>query len=90
MANINNMPFSFDRNVSKLISKLSLSNINSKDADGIVLTNNIITKNSTKIGNLDLINRSFAFPKNVIVKEVNVVSSIQELVFQTNATKNNE
>jgi len=69
MANINNMPFSFDRNVSKLISKLSLSNINSKDADGIVLTNNIITKNSTKVGNIDLINRSFTFPKNVQIEK---------------------
>ncbi len=41
-------------------------------------------------GIVDFTSEHFLVPKNVIVKEVNVVSSIQELVFQTNATKNNE
>ena len=64
MVNINNMPFSFDRDTSKLISKLSISNFNSVNADGITLTNNIIESNSNFIGTLKLVNRNFSFPEN--------------------------
>lgn len=64
MVNINNMPFSFDRDTSKLISKLSISNFNSVNADGITLTNNIIESNSNFIGTLKLVNRNFNFPEN--------------------------
>ena len=42
MENINNVPFSFDRNVSKWITKLGISHADSSFADGVTLTNNII------------------------------------------------
>jgi hypothetical protein len=42
MENINNVPFSFDRNVSKLIAKLGISHANNSFADGITLTNTVI------------------------------------------------
>lgn len=42
MENINNMPFSFDRNTSKWIAKLGTSHIESSFADGITLSNVII------------------------------------------------
>lgn len=42
MENINNMPFSFDRNTSKWIAKLSTSHTESSFADGITLSNVII------------------------------------------------
>lgn len=42
MENINNMPFSFDRNTSKWIAKLGTSHTESSFADGITLSNVII------------------------------------------------
>lgn len=42
MENINNMPFSFNRNTSKWIAKLGVSHADNSFADGITLTNNII------------------------------------------------
>lgn len=42
MENINNVPFSFDRNTSKWIAKLGTSHANSSFADGITLTNVVI------------------------------------------------
>jgi len=42
MENINNVPFSFDRNVSKWIAKLGVSHADNSFADGITLSNNII------------------------------------------------
>lgn len=44
MEDINNIPFSFDRNVSKWIAKLGTSHANNSFSDGITLTN-IITNN---------------------------------------------
>ena len=41
MENINNMPFSFDRNVSKWIAKLGQSHAENSFAEGIVLSHNI-------------------------------------------------
>ena len=43
MENINNIPFSFDRNTSKWIAKLGTSHSSNSFADGITLSNNIIT-----------------------------------------------
>jgi hypothetical protein len=55
MENINNIPFSFDRNTSKWISKLGISNSNSSFSEGILLSNNIITdSNGGNIGTLSL------------------------------------
>jgi hypothetical protein len=42
MEDINNVPFSFDRNVSKWIAKLGTSHADNSFADGITLTNTII------------------------------------------------
>ena len=42
MENINNVPFSFDRNTSKWIAKLGTSHTKNSFADGITLSNNII------------------------------------------------
>ena len=42
MENINNIPFSFDRNTSKWIAKLGTSHTESSFADGITLSNVII------------------------------------------------
>ncbi len=47
MENINNIPFSFDRNVSKWIAKLGTSHTESSIADGITLSN-VLTNNKTK------------------------------------------
>lgn len=52
MENINNLPFSFNRNTSKWIAKLGVSHAENSFADGITLTNNIIedTWSSSKTG----------------------------------------
>jgi hypothetical protein len=42
MENINNVPFSFDRNTSKWIAKLGVSHSENSFSDGITLTNVII------------------------------------------------
>jgi hypothetical protein len=42
MENIDNIPFSFDRDTVKAISKLGISNSTSDFADGITLTNNVL------------------------------------------------
>ena len=42
MEDINNIPFSFDRNVSKWIAKLGTSHANNSFSDGITLTNTVI------------------------------------------------
>jgi hypothetical protein len=42
MEDINNIPFSFDRNVSKWIAKLGTSHADNSFADGITLTNTVI------------------------------------------------
>lgn len=45
MENINNIPFSFDRNVSKWIAKLGQSHAENSFAEGIVLSQNIYNNN---------------------------------------------
>ena len=55
MEDINNIPFSFDRNVSKWIAKLGVSHADNSFADGITLTNTVINNysiNSTVVNNL--------------------------------------
>lgn len=42
MENVNNMPFSFNRNTSKWIAKLGVSHADNSFANGITLTNNIM------------------------------------------------
>lgn len=50
MENINNIPFSFDRNVSKWIAKLGQSHAENSFAEGIVLSNNIYNNDGTVDG----------------------------------------
>lgn len=50
MENINNIPFSFDRNTSKWIAKLGTSHTESSFADGITLSNVIIENLENKQG----------------------------------------
>lgn len=47
MENINNLPFSFNRNTSKWIAKLGISHADNSFADGITLTNNIMENDWT-------------------------------------------
>lgn len=83
MENINNIPFSFNRDTSKWIAKLGTSHVDNSFADGITLTNNVInndgtvdnypilkTKESLKgfIGFLDLKNR--ILPENINEYEI--------------------
>jgi hypothetical protein len=42
MENINNVPFSFDRNTSKWVAKLGTSHAENSFADGITLSNVLI------------------------------------------------
>ena len=51
--NIYNSYFSFDRNTSKYIAKLGISNINSSFSDGVVLDNNIIDEKPLVIEETD-------------------------------------
>jgi hypothetical protein len=51
MENINNIPFSFDRNTSKWVAKLGTSHANNSFADGITLSNNIIENNGEILNN---------------------------------------
>ena len=61
MENINNTPFSFDRNTSKWTAKLGTSHVDNSFADGITLTNNVI--NNTENENHQLVdNFNFKVP----------------------------
>ena len=57
MENINNIPFSFNRDTSKWLAKLGVSHTESSFADGITLSNVIMGKGSNEIGTLSLKNR---------------------------------
>ena len=68
--NINNQYFSFDRNTSKWIAKLGISNSNNQFADGITLDNNIIpndAKSGSLVGILSLKNRTLPIGDGVTV-----------------------
>ena len=59
--NISNQYFSFDRNTSKWITKLGISNAGNNFSDGVCLSDNIIpnnAKNGYPIGTLSLANRT--------------------------------
>lgn len=75
--NIYNQYFSFDRNTSKWIAKLGISKANNDFSDGVVLSKNIISNNSTsgtKIGDLDLANRTLPVGDGItIIKSYELV-----------------
>ena len=66
MANIDNIPFSFDRDIVKGLGKLGVSKIGNDFSDGIVLSNNIIPNSLSvyQIGKLGLSNRILPFTNN--------------------------
>ena len=69
--NISNQYFSFDRNTSKWITKLGISNAGNDFSDGVCLSDNIIPNNAKsgyQIGTLSLANRTL--PKGEGVKTV--------------------
>lgn len=53
-ASIDNIYFSFDRNTSKWISKIGMSHADNSFSNGIVLSENVIKKDSKKIGKFTL------------------------------------
>ena len=80
MENINNTPFSFDRNTSKWIAKLGTSHTNNSFADGITLSNNIIEPPTNKlqqeilVGKLTLSNRVLPVSQN----KISITYSLEE------------
>ena len=69
MENIDNIPFSFDRDVLKGISKLGISKSGNDFSDGIVLSNNIATDDWI-IGELGLANRVLPFEQNSVKTKI--------------------
>lgn len=80
MENINNIPFSFDRNTSKWIAKLGTSHSDNSFADGITLSNNIIEHPTNKlqqeilVGKLTLSNRVLPVSQN----KLSITYSLEE------------
>lgn len=61
MENINNIPFSFDRNVSKWIAKLGVSHADNSFADGITLTNTVVNNYSVNYKVVDKLTFNFNY-----------------------------
>ena len=59
MQNIDNIPFSFNRDVTKMIGKLGVSNHNNDYSDGVTLSNNVMNIDNYK---LDDVNHQFKQP----------------------------
>lgn len=59
MENINNVPFSFNRNTAKWIAKLGVSHADNSFADGITLTNNVVNND----GSVDNTNYTVEYTK---------------------------
>ena len=76
MENINNIPFSFNRDTSKWIAKLGTSHTSSSFADGITLTN-VITKNES--GNDNLIVDNYTFDIKYLTKSGELVTKTYEI-----------
>lgn len=75
--NIDNIFFSFNRNTSKWISKLGMSKADSTNADGIVLSNNVI-KGVGLVGTLTLVNRAVPDTDKTQVPSVHYVYSLEK------------
>ena len=82
MENINNIPFSFKRDVSKWIAKLGTSHTESSIADGITLSN-VITYNKTimtgETGDTSLAVSNFSFPFTYTKKDGTECTIIKEV-----------
>ena len=72
MEDINNIPFSFDRNVSKWIAKLGTSHANNSFSDGITLTNTVTNNYYTEDKAVD--NYSFNFTYTCISGEKKTIT----------------
>lgn len=80
--NIDNIFFSFNRNTSKWISKLGMSKADSTNADGIVLSNNVI-KGVGLVGTLTLVNRAVPDTDKTQVPSVHYVYSLERITLET-------
>lgn len=85
MEDINNIPFSFDRNVSKWIAKLGTSHANNSFSDGITLTNTVINNYYTEDKAVDNYNFNFTYTcisgeKKTITYDITVNSNGYEQV----------
>jgi hypothetical protein len=92
MEDINNIPFSFDRNVSKWIAKLGVSHADNSFADGITLTNTVINNYSvdgevvdkftykftykTKSGELKTVTRSISSTHNGFIGVLGIANRV--------------
>ena len=85
MEDINNIPFSFDRNVSKWIAKLGTSHANNSFSDGITLTNTVTNNYYTENKAVDNYNFNFTYTcisgeKKTITYDITVKSNGYEQV----------
>jgi hypothetical protein len=80
MENINNVPFSFDRNVSKWIAKLGVSHADNSFADGITLTNTVINNYFLEGTQIAVDNFAFKFSYKTISGEIKTVDYAYEII----------
>ena len=78
MENINNIPFSFDRNVSKWIAKLGTSHTNSSFADGITLSN-VVINNYKRGSDHNIVVDNFSYTFNYISKGGETITITREI-----------
>jgi hypothetical protein len=76
MENINNIPFSFDRNTSKWIAKLGTSHSNKSFADGVTLSNVII---NNKFDNNGYVVDNFSYSYEYITKSGEIKTVIDTI-----------
>lgn len=84
MENINNTPFSFDRNTSKWIAKLGTSHTDNSFADGITLSNVVINDDIDENG---YVVSNFSIPVSYINKQGEWITKKYKLVNETDKRK---
>lgn len=84
MENINNIPFSFDRNTSKWVAKLGTSHTESSFADGITLSNVVINNDVDENG---YVVSNFSIPVSYINKQGQWVTKRYKLVNEDDKRK---
>ena len=75
MEDINNIPFSFDRNVSKWIAKLGVSHADNSFADGITLTNTVVNNYSVDSKVVDKLTFTFNY-EDETGKQKNIIYTV--------------
>ena len=82
MENIDNVPFSFDRDTLKAIGKLGVGNHNNDFSDGVTLSNNII--NVANDGRFSVVNKDFKasyIDKQGIERNFEITSNVSDYNF---------